>query len=162
MVPMSLRSCRLQGATPRSRGTKCPSFACNHTLEKERAQGMPGAVAPAASCAGHALGNAHEFSAGTTEHTPASPAQWFTAYTRSPRSAGLVSLRRLRLRHRKLDTSVGVPGPRDFTVRLARRSSCGRNASIASPLHVRDDRPKRPSCRSGMGADNHIFPKNGS
>ena len=92
---------------------------------------MPGAVAPAASCAGNAQRNAHEFSAGTTEHTPASPAQWFSAYTRSPRSAGLVSLRRSQTIDCELDASVGAPGPRDFAVRLAHRSSCGRNASIA-------------------------------
>jgi len=50
---------------------------------------MPGAVAPAASCARNAHCNAHEFSAGTTEHTPASPAQWFTAYTCSPRCTAI-------------------------------------------------------------------------
>ena len=36
----------------------------------------------------------------------------------------------------RLDASVGAPGPRDFAVRIAPRSSGGRNASIASPLHV--------------------------
>src|SRR5205085_5682644 len=111
-----------------------PELCVAVSLGNRRAQGMPGAVAPAASCAGNAQWNAHEFSAGTTEHTPASPAQWFSAYTRSPRSTGLVSLRRPadhgvsgpKGRHRhsaRLDASVGAPGPRDFAVRIARRSS---------------------------------------
>src|SRR5581483_2109894 len=39
-----------------------------------------------------------------------------TAYTRSPRSAGLVSLRRRRIIFRQLDASVGASGPRDFAV----------------------------------------------
>lgn len=103
---------------------------------------MPGAVAPAASCAGNAQSNAHEFSAGTTEHTPAPPAQWFSAYTRSPRSTGLVSLRRRadhgvsipKGRHRhstRLDASVGAPGPRDFAV----RALIARLAIPARPPH---------------------------
>src|SRR5215475_12637426 len=96
---------------------------------------MPGAVAPAASCAGNAQRNAHEFSAGTTEHTPASPAQWFTAYTRSPRSAGLFSLRRLRIRHRKHNTSVGVPVPRHFAVRTELRSSLAALRVHRNPPH---------------------------
>ena len=40
-----------------------------------------------------------------------------TAYTRSPRCAGLFSHRRRRLVVRQLDLSVGRPGPRDFAVR---------------------------------------------
>jgi len=60
---------------------------------------MPGAVAPARLVCSKLRKNAHGQFTGTTEHTPAFPAQWFTAYTRSPRSAGLSSLRRLRARH---------------------------------------------------------------
>jgi hypothetical protein len=88
--------------------------------EIERAQGAPDAsVAPAAT---HAKENA----AGTPKHWH-SLRNGFTAYTRSPRSAGLVSLRRPGIaagrtegRHRHhpgLDPSVGGSGPRDFTVR---------------------------------------------
>ena len=63
------------------------------------------------------------------------------AYTRSPRSAGLVSLRRLLARHQRLDTSVGVPGPRDFAVCMDLRSSDAVHTSIAPRLTFRDDWP---------------------
>jgi hypothetical protein len=41
---------------------------------------------------------------------------------------------------RSLGASVGAPGPRDFVVREARRSSFGALASTASRLAFRDDR----------------------
>ena len=121
---------------------------------------MPGAVAPAASCAANAQRKAHEIITGTTEHTPALPAQWATAYTRSPRSAGLVSLRRL-----KIITSGLTPasGRQDH----ATSPSASRAARLAAPM-----RPSQPASRfvtigrnvppgeAGWRQDNHIFPKN--
>jgi hypothetical protein len=65
--------------------------------------------------------------------TPALPAQWFTAYTCSPRRTGLVSRRRLsRTSCEKLDPSVGGSGPHDFARPCRARSSGDANTSIAS------------------------------
>jgi len=71
------------------------------------------------------------FSTGTVESTrvshyrfnrsdPAFPAQRFTAYTWSPRCAGLFSHRRPAKRPARLDPSVGGSGPHDFAVRPGR------------------------------------------
>jgi hypothetical protein len=61
----------------------------------------------------------------------------------------------------KLDTSVGVPGPHDFAVRIG----IARLARPTRPSHPRltfgDDWPKRPLHRGGMTQDNHTLPKNG-
>jgi hypothetical protein len=97
------------------------------------------------------------------EHLRHSLRNGVTAYTRSPRCAGLVSHRRLARHHgAKLDTSVGVPGPRDFAV----RAGIARPARPARPSHpahnVRDDREAPLFGRRGMATDNHIFPKSGS
>jgi hypothetical protein len=53
----------------------------------------------------------------------------------------------------RLDTSVGVSGPRDFAVRFSALRLVRANASIASRLTFRDDRPTRPSCRGEMWAN---------
>ena len=72
-------------------------------------------VAPAASCASK---KAHELeTTGSTNAIRPSLHDGVTAYTRSPRCAGLFSHRRRRLVVRQLDLSVGRPGPRDFAVR---------------------------------------------
>jgi hypothetical protein len=100
---------------------------------------MPGASAPAASCA-HGSGKMHtsihsEFTA-TVRH---SRTQWFTAYFALSSEIGLSCLRRLRRLRRKLDTSVEVSGPHDFAVRL----SAARQEHIRVhriPSRVRDDR----------------------
>src|SRR5690349_9095502 len=63
------------------------------------------------------------------------------AYTRSPRSAGLVSLRRWQIIFRQLDASVGASGPRDFAVCMDLRSSDAAHTSIAPRLTFRDDWP---------------------
>ena len=91
------------------------------------------------------------------------------AYTRSPRSAGLVSLRRLAVtacraegRHRqsaRLDASVGAPGPRDFAVCIGPRSSGAVYASIATRLTCRDDWPNVPRVAAGCGKTIIFFRK---
>src|ERR1700746_1135927 len=89
-----------EGVRPHSRGTTCPGDASSLSLEKKRAQGMPDAQ----SHPWHACNRKrHRYA-----ETPAFPAQWFTAYTCSPRSTGLDSLRRCRGKNdpRKLDPSV--------------------------------------------------------
>jgi hypothetical protein len=50
------------------------------------------------------------------------------------RSAGLDSLRRLKITIDKLDASVGAPGPHVLAVRAKRRSSHAAHASIASRI----------------------------
>jgi len=52
---------------------------------------------------------------------------------------------------RRLDPSVGGSGPRDFARPLARRSSVGSHASIASPPRVRDDRDTPLLREAGCG-----------
>src|SRR5215475_4392081 len=132
------------------------------TLMKQRAQGTPGAVAPASLVCSKLRKNAHGQSTGTTEHTPAFPAQWFTAYTRSPRSAGLSSLRRL-----SGSSPAGlIPASGDQDHAISPSASA---ALVSRYLHVhRIPLPtsvtiaKRPSCGNGTPPDNHIFPINGS
>ena len=97
---------------------------------------------------------------GVTGATRPSLRDWFTAYTCSPRCAGLSGHRRLAERPAKLDTSVGVSGPHDFAV----RSRLTRPVKPKRPSHpapnVRDD-ASAPLGRAGMGDTDHIFPKNG-
>jgi hypothetical protein len=82
---------------------------------------MPGAtIAPAASRTKQKVREL--VTTGTPKHRH-SLRNGFTAYTRSPRSAGLVSLRRLPRCSGRLGASVGAPGPRDFAVRSQHRSS---------------------------------------
>ena len=79
-----------------------------------------------------------------------------TAYTRSPRSTGLVSLRRLRFIIRRLDPSVGRSGPRDFAVRMGRV----RQLRPMRPSHPAPTFPtiaKRPSCGAGQAKHTRIL-----
>ena len=57
---------------------------------------------------------------------------------------------------RELGTSQGVPGQRDFAVRIRRRSSVGANASIASRSTFRDDRDTPLASRRDSGAIHEI------
>ena len=78
------------------------------------------------------------------EH-PAFPARWFTAYTCSPRCAGLFCHRRLA----KISSQDLIPasGDQDHTISLVRspRSSCEATRPPHPASHARDDWPKRPS-----------------
>ena len=94
---------------------------------------------------------------------PAFPARRFTAYTWSPRSAGLVSLRRSRERLARSLTPAS--GRRDRTISLVRAPSL-----VAPGLHVhRILLPtlvtigrSAPTGGSRTGRDKHSFRKNGS
>ena len=88
--------------------------------------------------------------------------------SRSPRCAGLFSHRRLarrvgpKGRHRqraRLDTSVGVPGPHDFVVRLI----ATRPAPITRPSHpaATSVTTRTPLVEAGWAETNHGFLKNG-
>ena len=73
--------------------------------------------------------------------------QWVTAYTRSPRSAGLLASVVGRVTC-KLDPSIGGSGPHDFAVRwpITRQLMCQR-PSHPAPTFVTI--AKRPSCGCG-------------
>jgi hypothetical protein len=72
---------------PHSRGMSLPGSCQPSPSKRQRVQGAPDApVAPAAS---HAKRKRRRYT-----ETSALPAQWFTAYTRSPLCTGLVSHRR--------------------------------------------------------------------
>jgi hypothetical protein len=67
-----------------------------------------------------------------------------TAYTRSPRGAGLIAPVASPFITAKLDTGVGVPGPHDFAVRIGvLRRRTPMRPSLPAP-NTRDD-PERPS-----------------
>jgi len=78
---------------------------------------------------------------------PAFPAQWLTAYTRSPREPGFLAPVARSVRHASgLGLSVGRPGPHDFAVRIGavRPPNVTSHASPMRPSHpaanARDDR----------------------
>jgi len=114
----------MAGADQHSRGTIRPGFARWAPRKIQRAQGRPGVRRTRSLVCSK---KAHELvTTGTPEHRP-SLRDGITAYTCSPRSAGLVSLRRLaRNRCTRLDPSVGRSGPHDFAVRGLRASPARR------------------------------------
>src|SRR5689334_22559034 len=125
----------------------------------QRAQGMPVLDRTRSlACNEESTQASHHRHAETVRH---SLRDGVTAYTCSPRCAGLVSHRRPGEQSPpKLDLSVGRSGPHDFAVR----------AIAARPRHPRVhrilfERPrrlaKRPSSRIRMRRDNHTFRKNG-
>jgi hypothetical protein len=120
--------------SPWSRGTICPSFARTLPSRKLRARGTPGAVAPAVSCAANAQKNAHELSAGTTEHIRHSPRDVGRLIPCSPRRTGLYSHRRPQF----LASLTPASGCRDHTALS--------NASTRFVL-ARQRRPSLPASR---------------
>ena len=75
---------------------------------------------------------------------------------RSPRSAGLDSLRRLpMIIIDKLDPSVGGSGPRGFARPRRHRTPGDIRTSIASRSNVCGDWPNAPPCGSGTGGSKH-------
>jgi hypothetical protein len=76
--------------------------------------------------------------------------------TVAPRSAGLDSLRRLKITIDKLDASVGAPGPHILAVRANRRCLTPPARPSHPASNVRDDRDT-PLLWSGMGELMHDF-----
>jgi hypothetical protein len=106
-------------------------------------------AAPAVSCARCTKQNAHEHT-GSAEAVRPSPRNGFTAYNVLSPVTGLSCHRRSReaVASRKLDTSVGVPGPHDFAVRVCTvRLSVLPRPSRPGPTFVTT--AKRPSCGPG-------------
>ena len=146
---------------PHSRGGFRPSLAAVLPSKNREGAGNAGRLAaPAASRAKTKKAHEHSYHRSAARHgIPCAMVLRLMAC--SPRSAGLVSLRRLAGSSlARLDASVGVPGPHDFAVhaRLARPARWPRPSHPAS--HVRDDRDT-PLDGGGTGADNHILTKNG-
>ena len=100
---------------PRSRDEIRPRFAA---LVRRRAQGMPGAVAPAVSCA-RIVGERTRVVTGTTGHVRHSPRDVGRLIPCSPRRTGRSSHRRPQSAC-ELDTSIGVSGPHGFVERVTR------------------------------------------
>ena len=142
---------------PRSRGAIWrPGFAIRCPPGEQRAQGMPGAQ-PHPQSSWAEKENAHKSSGrAETSGTPCAMALRLTP--RSPRSTGLVSLRRrpisaLRPQGRKshldrLDPSVGGTAPRGLTVRVVPHV-LRQNTSIATRLPSGDEWPNVPRVEAG-------------
>jgi len=95
----------------------------------------------------HSAHASNDRAAGTTG-TPC--AMGLRLIARSPRSAGLDSLRRLRARHPRLDASIGAPGPHAFAVRN-RRARLTRRSGHRIPHPTSVTIAIRPSCGCGTG-----------
>jgi hypothetical protein len=125
---------------------------------KQRARGMPGAQCTRSLVCAGVVEYAHEYSQRRHRKHPAFPTQWFYGlYVISP-GTGLSCPRHLsgNCFPRKLSASVGAPGPHDFAVRLARRSSCVAKASTAS--HPAFVTTRTPLLSRRDGAENTHFP----
>jgi hypothetical protein len=104
-------------------------------------------VAPAASCARQKV-ESTRVNTGTPKHSGLPCAMVLRLIARSPRSAGLDSLRRLPNIFGKLDPSVGGPGPHAFAVRRPHPSSDDAVRVHRLPPDVRDD-AYAPPIRAG-------------
>jgi hypothetical protein len=132
------------GAGLRSRGTICPG--CENDLRLGKHKGAGKSRVPAAPAASRAkLSQAHERShRGFTGVTRPSPAMVLTAYFVLSPVTGLFCHRHPADFSAKLDTSVGAPGPHDFTVRISIIRPALACLTLPRPSHpapnVRDDR----------------------
>ena len=106
-----------------SRSRCCSRFAFNfRTLSNKGCAGMPGARCTRGLVCKYHKENAHEHTG--PPKSPGIPARnGFTDYHVLSLVHGLYGHRRPRLLHRRLDTSVAVPGPHAFSVRLGKSSS---------------------------------------
>jgi hypothetical protein len=137
-LAQTLRVCRRQrrgDTTPHSRGAMHPSFA--GTNRPEEGAGKAGCWPhPWPACKQKAGGSHHRFS----QSSGLPRAMVLTvSFALSP-VTGLSCHCRQRNRFRRLDASVGAPGPRDFAVRESaarpRNIAPGTLTSIASRTHV--------------------------
>jgi hypothetical protein len=115
-----------------------PELCVSHTLENQRAQGMPGARRTRSLvCKGRKHTSSHHRYA-EQSGIPCAMVLWLIP--RSPRCTGLCSHRRPQLIICELDPSVGRSGPHGFAIRIG----FARPATPTRPSHpapnVRDDR----------------------
>ena len=121
-------------ATPRSRGTiRARVLHQSCRLEETRARGTPDAGRTRMPCVQKKVHIAHASNTGQPEQ-PAFPAQWVTAYTCSPRCAGLFSHRRFMFVTRSL---IPASGDRDRTI----------SPSALRASSLRTSRPSHPAPR---------------
>ena len=126
---------------PRPRGTKCPSFASCLALSQTRGRRECRMLAAPASLACRKLCTLRTQETTGQPKQPASPAQWFTAYSVLSSVSRASCHRRLRASSpAKLDPSIAGSGPHAFAVRDIRRSSYRRHRVHRIPPHVRDVR----------------------
>jgi hypothetical protein len=107
-----------EGTGPHSHGMRCPRFASVFTLNKQRAQGKPGARCTRGLACKWKQENAHEHT-GSAEAIRPSLRNGFTAYNALSLVTGLSCHHHRRDTSRQLDASVGASGPHDFAVRLS-------------------------------------------
>jgi len=123
-----------QDKIPHSRGAIRPGSAKTLSLEKQRAQGMPGAShAPAAS---RAKMKKHDelVTTGSLETIQHSLREWFYGLFRAlPGDRAWLSPSSCETCFAQLDASVEASGPHGFAVRVQQPSSRAPTASIASP-----------------------------
>jgi hypothetical protein len=150
-----LSNSNTQHTASRSRRLTRASFALNFPPSPMRGRRECRAPdAPAAACAEVVVESTR-----ISQVTPESPgiprAMVLTASFALSPATGLSCHRRLRTCIRKLDTSVGVSGPHDFSVRFsAVRQERIRVHRI--PPRVRDDR-EPPLCGTGQGESIKLF-----
>jgi hypothetical protein len=95
----------------------CARYSFISLPSNQRAQGKPDARCTRGPVSKLHKKHAHEHT-GPAEAIRLSLRNGFTAYTCSPRRPGFLATV-ARAPERELDTSVGVPGPHDFTARLS-------------------------------------------
>ena len=137
----------------RSRGAECVRGLLSLPSRKAEGAGSTGCTTHSRLACSKGTPRVHRSS-------PALPAQWFTAYTWSPRCAMRFSHRRERMAH-SLDSGIGESGQHDFARPRLHRSSGDTRASIAprAPRLVTNGRTPLLSRRDGE--DNHKFLKSG-
>jgi hypothetical protein len=121
--------------SPCSRGRICPSFAGNIALEREEGAGNTGCRCTRSLVCSKCAENAHERSAGTTEHIRHSPRDVGRLIPRSPRRTGRYSHRRPQL----LAGLTPASGCRDHAASSnasTRASSLRAQGVHRSPPHV--------------------------
>jgi hypothetical protein len=131
---------------PRSRGVNRPGPA--HRLAPRKIRGRRECRVLFAPAASHAVEKMHTSKVtASTPNIPAFPARWCTAYTRSPRGAGLVSPRPPRIITREL---MPASGHQDHAT-----------SPSASPI-ARQPMPKRPSHPAPRVVTTAIRPSDGA
>ena len=123
---------------PHSRGANCARVVLRTTLEIKRAQGMPGALAAPVASRGDERNHASQVTTGTPR-SPAFPARWFYDFLRAlPGDQALLPPSPAK-RLADLTPALGRQNHTSSSSADQRGSSAAPSASIASPLHVRDD-----------------------
>jgi hypothetical protein len=117
-----------EGVAQHSRGTICPGLVKATPPNNKRAQGMPGAGRTHGPPATKKAGGSHHRFSQIIRHSPRNGLRLIRALSGVP---GLLASVACQLVTGRLDTSVGVPRPRDFTV----RASFARPAKPARPSH---------------------------